>query len=79
LASADVVVADSLEQCLESGEIQHAVAAQLLDPADFVELGDVLTGRALGRTADQQITVADLTGVGVQDVAVVNVVVGRTE
>jgi ornithine cyclodeaminase len=65
LRKADVVAVDSLDQCRRLGELQHApeVAARA------VELGAVIAGRAPGRTARGQLTVADLTGVGVQDVA----------
>jgi len=74
LEKAEVVVADRLSQCLRSGEIHHAVAAGTLDPNDVVELGPLTAGLASGRRADTDITVADLTGVGVQDVAVANAV-----
>jgi ornithine cyclodeaminase/alanine dehydrogenase-like protein (mu-crystallin family) len=74
LARADVVVADRLSQCLKSGEIHHAVASGDLDPSRVVELGPLAAGRVEGRHRDGDITVADLTGVGVQDVAVANVV-----
>jgi len=72
-----VVVADSRAQALTQGETHHAVAAGLLDPARVRELGDVLLGRAPGRTRGDEITVADLTGVGVLDAAVANVVMAR--
>lgn len=70
LGRADVVVADRLEQCLRLGEIHHAVDAGALDPGTVVELGDIVAGKARGRTDDGQITVCDLTGVGVQDAAI---------
>jgi len=63
--AADVVVVDSLDQCRRLGELQHAPG----EAARAVELGDVIAGRAPGRTDDAQQTVCDLTGVGVQDVA----------
>jgi ornithine cyclodeaminase len=74
LARADVVVADRLSQCLQSGEIHHAVACGDLDPNRVTELGPVAAGMVEGRRSESEITVADLTGVGVQDVAVGNVV-----
>lgn len=65
LRRADVLVVDSLDQCRRLGELQHAP-----DQADrTVELGAVCAGRAPGRTGSAQLTVCDLTGVGVQDVA----------
>ncbi len=71
LARADIVIADRLNQCSRLGEIHHAVAAGILDLDDVAgELGDLIIGRAPGRTSDDQITVCDLTGVGVQDAAI---------
>jgi len=70
LARADLVVADRLAQCVELGEIHHAVDAGRLQADDCVELGAIAAGQAPGRASDEQITVADLTGVGVQDAAI---------
>ena len=74
LARADVVVADSRAQCRERGEIHHAIDTGALTEDRVVELGDVIAGRAAGRTTDDQITVADLTGVAVQDIAIASAV-----
>jgi ornithine cyclodeaminase len=73
LRRADVVAADSVEQCLHLGELQHApdVAGRA------VEIGRICAGTAEGRTAAQQLTVCDLTGVGVQDVAAANAVLAN--
>ncbi len=70
LARADLVVADRLSQCVQLGEIHHAVGAGRLRADSCVELGAIVAGDQPGRTADSQITVADLTGVGVQDAAI---------
>lgn len=70
LAQANIVVADSIEQCLLRGEISKAIGAGLLRPDDLVELGNVIDGKAAGRTSDEQITIADLTGVAVQDIQI---------
>ena len=74
LGRADVVVADSISQCRERGEIHQALKAATLREDDLVELGDVIAGRATGRTSEQQISVVDLTGVAVQDVAIASAV-----
>jgi ornithine cyclodeaminase len=37
---------------------------------DVVELGDIISGKKTGRTSDSQITIADLTGVAVQDIQI---------
>jgi ornithine cyclodeaminase len=77
LALADVVVADSRVQCMERGEIHHALAAGRIDPARIVELGEVIMGRATGRSSNEAITVADLTGVAVQDIVIAKAVLAR--
>lgn len=71
LAEADVYVADSREQCRWSGELTHAIGAGLINESDKIpELGEVLAGQHPGRGDDEEITVVDLTGTGVQDAAV---------
>jgi ornithine cyclodeaminase len=70
LQKADLVVADSIEQCRVRGEIFHALEAGVLRDGDAVELGKVISDPALRRTSDSQITVADLTGVAVQDIQI---------
>jgi len=78
LARADVLVADSRLQCLRLGEIHHAVAGGAIGESDITaELGEIAAGLKPGRQDDAQITVCDLTGVGVQDVAAANVVLER--
>ena len=74
LARADLVVADSIAQCLERGEIHQAIKAGLLTQDRLVELGKVIAGEVNGRTDDAQITVADLTGVAVQDIGIATAV-----
>ncbi len=74
LAQADLIVADSLAQCRLRGEIHKALEAGKITEDRCVELGDVIAGRAKGRTSDSQITVVDLTGVAVQDIAIASAV-----
>ncbi len=74
LAKADVVVADSLEQCRTRGEIARAVAAGAIALDKAIELGALLAGEATGRTSPDQITVFDSTGVAVQDIAIATAV-----
>lgn len=74
LARADLVVADSISQCRERGEISKALAAGTLQEDEIIELGEIINGRVQGRTVDDQITVADLTGVAVQDIQIAKAV-----
>ena len=70
LGEADLVVADSISQCLERGEIFHAFKEGILQQDDIVELGQVIEGKIEGRTSEDQITIADLTVVAVQDIQI---------
>ena len=71
LARADLVVCDRRSQCEQLGELQHAEAAGLVGAKmRIVELGELAAENKPGRTGEQQITVCDLTGVGVQDTAI---------
>lgn len=70
LRKADIVVADSEEQCLTRGEISQAMKAGVLKKEDISELGDVIVQEELQRSSEDQITVADLTGVAIQDIQI---------
>jgi ornithine cyclodeaminase len=74
LQMADIVVADSIEQCLSRGEIHKALQAGQLHREKIRELGRVIADTSLQRTSDDQITVADLTGVAVQDIQIAKAV-----
>lgn len=70
LRMADLIVADSISQCKTRGEISWAILADEISEYDMKELGDIISGGETGRTSDDQITVADLTGVAVQDIKI---------
>lgn len=70
LATADLVVADSIPQCLERGEIHQALKAGAIRREDIVELGSIIAGENPGRSSEDQVTIADLTGVAVQDIQI---------
>ena len=70
LMVSSTVVVDVLAQCLEIGELQHAVAHGLLAPRDVhAELGDVVAGRRPGRTRAEEVTIFDSSGTALQHVA----------
>jgi ornithine cyclodeaminase len=75
LARADLVAADHPPQAATQGELHHAVAADRLRLEEVVPLGALAAGEAPGRTRGDQITIADLTGLGIQDAAMANAVV----
>jgi len=76
VARAERIVVDSLYQCTQYGEVSHALKAGLIGEQQLVELGALLEGRAPGRDNDEQITLADLTGVAVQDAQISSCVLG---
>lgn len=69
-SKADLVVGDVTSQVFSIGELQHA--KNIMKEDDVTEIGKILSGEVPGRTKDQQVTVADLTGTGVQDTAIAN-------
>ena len=76
LARADKLVADRVFQTERYGNLHHAIAAGLVTRDKvYAELGDLAAGRLPGRESATEITVADLTGVGVQDAAIAQAVV----
>jgi ornithine cyclodeaminase len=80
LARADKLVADRVAQTERYGNLRHAIAAGAMG-ADrvYAELGDLALGRRPGRERAEEITVADLTGVGVQDAGIAQAVVAVLE
>ena len=71
LLRADLVVCDRLSQCNAFGELSHARGA-----AVHAELGEIAAGKKPGRTTEEQLTIADLTGVGFQDTAIASAALG---
>jgi ornithine cyclodeaminase len=69
LSKADLYVCDKVSQAMRLGELRSARARGLLldDPP---ELSDIITGSHQGRQSQSDITIADLTGMGVQDTAI---------
>ena len=71
-------VADSVKQTRRLGELHHAIAAGLTETeVDFPELGQIVAGLRPGRTSRDQITIADLTGTGIQDTAIATLAFAR--
>jgi len=73
LVKADMLVCDTLAQCRVNGEIQHILEdGELPVGLAVIELGELTIGARQGRVTEDQITVCDLTGTGVQDTAIAN-------
>jgi ornithine cyclodeaminase len=69
LERADLLVSDRASQCAAFGELAHAPHVLV-----HAELGEIVAGLKPGRTSNDQITIADLTGVGFQDTAIASAV-----
>ncbi|WP_375230567.1 iminosuccinate reductase BhcD [Roseobacter sp. S98] len=67
------VFADEIAQSVTIGEAQHAVGSGLIAETDITPVGAVINGDHPGRSSDDQITLFDGTGVGLQDLAVASV------
>jgi ornithine cyclodeaminase/alanine dehydrogenase-like protein (mu-crystallin family) len=69
MARATVVV-DSLEQACAMGDLHQAIEAGVMTRGKVhAELADLVAGRKPGRENEDEITVFDSTGLGIQDVA----------
>jgi len=72
VARAECLVVDLISQCIDHGEVSHAVSSERIDQSRLVEIGQALQNPALGRVNDTQVSIADLTGIAAQDIAISN-------
>ena len=61
---------DDWEQASHSGDISHAVEAELITRDDVTTLGAVLAGEASERMSPDDVTIFDSTGLAIQDLAI---------
>jgi ornithine cyclodeaminase len=64
------VFCDEVAQSVTIGEAQHAVARGLIPQSRIIPIGAVVNGSHPGRRSDEEVTLFDGTGVGLQDLAV---------
>lgn len=79
LTRARLVVDDPETAATDAGPVAAALADSTLMRENLVGLGDVLTGRSPGRTADDEIVVYTSVGLGVQDAAAAEAIVAAYE
>ena len=73
-------ITDSTSQCAKNGELQHAKFVGIMDDGDVhAEIGAIVVGDKPGRTDEESITVFDSTGLGAQDLAIVNLVCNSSQ
>jgi ornithine cyclodeaminase len=77
LALAQIRAVDSVSQCSKYGDSAFALQQGLIETRDLVELGRVIQDPALRRRSAQDISIADLTGVAVQDMAIAELALQR--
>ena len=77
LALAQIRAVDSLSQCSKYGDSACALEQGLIETRDLVELGRVIQDPTLRRRREQDISIADLTGVAVQDMAIAELALQR--
>jgi ornithine cyclodeaminase len=68
IESASLLVCDMTSQSLNHGEFQ--VINDTNSSQKVLELGTILSNSCAGRTSDNDITIADLTGIAAQDIAI---------
>ncbi|WP_217350991.1 MULTISPECIES: iminosuccinate reductase BhcD [unclassified Ruegeria] len=73
LLAAATVFTDEVAQSVTIGEAQHAVNSGALKQDQITPIGAVINGDHPGRTNEDEITLFDGTGVGLQDLAVASV------
>lgn len=74
LGKADRIVVDSIDQVQSRGESYHALKSGMIAKEDLIELGIIIPNKTLYRQSDDEITIADLTGVAVQDIQITKAV-----
>ena len=75
LVGAATLFTDEIAQSISIGEVQHAFSEGTVKESDITPIGRVINGDHNGRTSDDEITLFDGTGVGLQDLAVASVAV----
>lgn len=62
------IVNDSIVQCISRGETRNAIISGVIKENDiYAEIGELLMGKKPLRESDEEITIFDTTGMGIQD------------
>jgi ornithine cyclodeaminase/alanine dehydrogenase len=69
---------DDIKQCIEVGETEIPIKSGVISVSHIEgEIGDILEGKTIGRTDNEQITIFDSTGIALQDLAVAKIALDR--
>ena len=74
---ADRIIVDSRSQCMDIGDVSYALKQGVISSHQIRELGEVVVNPVLGRGADNEITIADLTGIAIQDLQIAETIQNR--
>lgn len=69
-ARAQVLAVDARRQCFEYGDTAGALNHGKVERGGLVELGEIVAEPSRGRLYQHQITIADLTGLAIQDIQI---------
>lgn len=67
------VFVDDMTHCIEAGEVEIPVKKGVISPNEINEIGNLLLGKATGRTSDEEITIYDPAGMALLDIAAAKV------
>jgi len=74
------LVTDDFGQSVAVGEFEIGIKTSVISKESIIcEIGDVLTGNTIVRTSNDDITVYDSTGIGLQDIAVGNMAIKKAK
>lgn len=76
LGKAALIACDSKSQCLHHGETHSAIKEGVIQEESIQELGEIIS--ASFQRNNNDITVADLTGIATQDIAIASLVMSRS-
>ena len=74
LKMADKVIVDSINQAQSRGECFRAMKSGEITSEKLIEVGQMIQNKKLQRISEEEITIADLTGVAVQDIQITKAV-----
>ena len=78
LPKADIVACDVRSQTFTVGELYNAAQDNtVVAESEVLELGGIISGKSNGRQSQDQITICDLSGTGVQDTAIADYAMTR--
>ena len=77
IETVSLLVCDMTSQSLNHGEFQVINDTDL--SKKVVELGNILSNSCAGRASDNDITIADLTGIAAQDIAITSGIIDAAE